>query len=33
MLEMTSKVWGYDEVELFKIAKLNLCGKDWFKKL
>jgi hypothetical protein len=27
MLEMTSKVWGYDEVKLFKIAKLSFCGK------
>ncbi len=35
MLEMTSKVWGYDEVQLFKITKLNFCGKakDWFKIL
>lgn len=26
-LEMASKVRGYDEVKLFKITKLNLCGK------
>ncbi len=34
-LEIASKVWGYDEVKLFKIVKFNLHGKikDWFKKL
>jgi hypothetical protein len=32
-LEMASKVHGYDELKLFKIAKLNLWGKvkDWFR--
>jgi len=32
---MAIEVRGYDEVKLFKIVKLNLCGKtkDWFKKL
>jgi hypothetical protein len=31
---MASKVRGYDEVNFFKIAKLNVHGKakDWFKK-
>ncbi len=31
---MASKVRGYDEVKLFKIAKLNVHGKakGWFKK-
>lgn len=34
-LEMASEVQGYDEMKLFKIAKLNLRGraKGWFKKL
>jgi hypothetical protein len=34
MLEITYEIWGYDKIKLFKIAKLNLCGKakDWFKK-
>jgi len=34
-LEMAFKVQGYDEVKLFKIAKLHLWGKakNWFKKL
>jgi hypothetical protein len=27
-LEMASKVRGYDEIKLFKIAKHNLRGKD-----
>lgn len=32
---MAPKVRGYDEIKLYKIAKLNLRGKvkDWFKKL
>jgi hypothetical protein len=32
---MASKVWGYDEMKLFKIAKFNMWGKarDLFKKL
>jgi hypothetical protein len=32
---MASKVRGYDEVKLFKIAKFKFHGKtkDWFKKL
>lgn len=34
-LQMASEVYRYDEVNLFKITKFNLCGKakDWFKKL
>lgn len=34
-LEMASKILGYDEVKLFKIAKFNLSwkAKDQFKKL
>ncbi len=30
-LEMVTKVWNYDEVKLFKIARFNLRGKvrEW----
>jgi hypothetical protein len=35
ILEMASKVQGYDEIKLFKFVRLNIRGKtqDWYKKL